>query len=221
MARTQYNVDKLKAEAVKPLFAAAGAAELAVDFARGRATEAQKGAQDRLDALQARIAKVERDPKALQGQARQRVNARVDELAKEAREAQARFEARLKDLQKEARDFPQRVQSQLDEALEELAQAYAELAGRGEKFVAALRKDGVKAVTAVKNAPSKSTTVRRQRAVAASSNGATRTAPAKKTSAGNAPAKKTAAKKSTAKKATAKKTTAKKTTAKKTTAASA
>jgi hypothetical protein len=202
MAKTQYNVEKLKAEAVKPLFAAAGAAELAVDYARGRATDAQKSAQDRMDALQSRVAKVERDPKALQGQARKLVNQRVDELTREARDAQARFDARLKDLQKEARDFPQRLQSQIDEALEELAQTYADLANRGEKFVAAIRKDGVKAVAAVRKAPSSSTTARRERAVAAS-----KKAPAKK-----APARKSTAKKSPAKKATAKKATAKKTT---------
>jgi hypothetical protein len=196
MAKKQYNVERLKAEAVKPLFAAAGAAELAVDYARGRATDAQKSAQERIDSLQSRVAKVERDPKALQGQARKLVNERVDELTKEAREAQARFDARLKDLQKEARDFPQRLQSQIDEALEDLARTYADLANRGEKFVAAIRKDGVKAVTAVKKAPSKSSVARRERAVAAS-----KKAPAKK-----APAKKSAAKKTTAKKTAAKKT---------------
>jgi predicted transcriptional regulator len=201
MAKTQYNVEKLKAEAVKPLFAAAGAAELAVDYARGRATDAQKSAQDRLDSLQTRVSKVERDPKALQGQARKLVNERVDELTKEARDAQARFDARLKDLQKEARDFPQRLQSQIDEALEDLAKTYADLANRGEKFVAAIRKDGVKAVTAVKKAPSKSTTARRERAVAASRKPAAKKVPAKK-----APAKKSAAKKTTAKKTAAKKT---------------
>jgi hypothetical protein len=211
MAKTQYNVEKLKAEAVKPLFAAAGAAELAVDYARGRATDAQKTAQDRIDALQTRVAKLERDPKALQGQARKLVNQRIDELTKEARDAQARFDARVKDLQKDARDFPQRLQSQLDEALEELAQAYADLASRGEKFVAAIRKDGVKAVTAVRKAPAKSTTARRERAVAAS----------KKTTARKAPAGRTTAKKTAAKKTTTKKTTAKKSTATKATPASA
>jgi hypothetical protein len=200
MAKTQYNVEKLKAEAVKPLFAVAGATELAVDLARGYATEAQKRAQQaqgRLDAVQSRVARVERDPKALQEQARRLVNERIEELTGEARDAQARFEARLKDLQKDARDFPQRVQAQIDEALEELAGTYADLAKRGEKFVAALRKDGVKAVTAVKKAPSQSTVARRERAVAAS-----KTGPAKKTT------KKSPAKKSTAKKSTARKTSA-------------
>jgi hypothetical protein len=204
MAKTQYNVEKLKAEAVRPLFAVAGATELAVDLARGYATDAQQRvhkAQGRLDAVSARVARVERDPKALQEQARKLVNQRIEELTREAREAQARFEARLRDLQKDARDFPQRVQAQVDEALEELVQTYAGLAQRGEQFVAAIRKDGVRAVTAVKKAPGPSTVARRERAVAAS-----KTRPAGK--AATKTAKKSPAKKSTAKKSTTRTSTA-------------
>jgi chromosome segregation ATPase len=183
MAKTQFNVDQFKTEAVKPLFAVAGATELAVELARGYATEAQKATQDRfaevqtrVSGVQARVAKVERpSADALQAQAR----ARVEELKKDAKDAQARFEARIAELQKDAREFPARFETLLNEALEELNSTYAELQARGEKFVAAIRKDGVKAVTAVK--------------------------PAKRTTAPKAPAKKAPAKKTTAKKAPAKK----------------
>ncbi|WP_310962249.1 hypothetical protein [Nocardioides terrisoli] len=196
MAKTQFNVEQIKTEAVKPFFAVAGATELAVDVARGYATEAQKTYQKRVDAVQARVSKVEyRDAKALQGQAREVVTARVEELSKEAREAQARFEARIAELRDEAKGFPARVQAQVDEAVADLTETYADLAKRGEKFVAALRKDGVKALTAVKKAPSRSTTVRREKAVSAA-----KSAPAKKATAKKAPAKKAPAK-STAKKA--------------------
>lgn len=195
MPKTQFNVDQFKTEAVKPLFAVAGATELAVDFARGYATEAQKSAQTRFDAAQARVTKVDfRDTKALQSQAREAVTTRFDDLTKEAKEAQAKFETRVQDLQKDARELPTKVQKQLEDAVKELTDTYADLAARGEKFVAAIRKDGVKAVTAK---PVKKT-------------------PAKKTTAKKSTTKKTTAKKPAAKKTTAKKTTAKKAPAKKT-----
>ena len=188
MPKTQFNVEQFRTEAVKPLFAVAGATELAVDFARGYATEAQKSAQERLDAAQARVTKVDfRDTKALQAQAREAVTARVEELTKDAKEAQAKFESRVAELQQDAKDFPAKVQKQLEDAVKELADTYADLATRGEKFVAAIRKDGVKAVT---TKPAKK-------------------APAKKVAAKKAPAKKAAAKKAAAKKAPAKKATAK------------
>jgi len=187
MPKNQLTIDQLRAGAAKPLFAVAGATELAVDYARDYATEAQKSAQARL----ASIGKVERDPKALQAQARTLVGARIDQLTKEAKDAQAKFEARIAEVQKDAKAYPGRFQGQLAEALAELTATYADLAGRGEKFVAAIRKDGVKAVTAVKQAPSSSTVVRREKARAAS------------TTTKKAPAKKSAAKKTTAKKGTA------------------
>jgi hypothetical protein len=225
MARTNSRVDQIRTEAVKPLFAVAGATDLAVDRARGYATQAQKkaqkSAQERLDAVQARVARVtsiQRDPKALQGQARDALSARLEELQKEARDAQSRFEARLAELQKDARDFPGRVQSQLADAVEELVATYAGLADRGEKFVAALRKDGVRAVTAVRKAPSKSTTVRRERAVTASRKpAATKPATKKASKPASKPAGKPAAKKAstTVKKSTATKTTARKSAASK------
>ena len=115
--------------------------------------------------------------------------ARVEELTKDAKDAQAKFEARVAELQKDAKDLPAKVQKQLEDAVKELADTYADLAARGEKFVAAIRKDGVKAVTAK---PSKKASVKKA---------AAKKAPAKKAAAKKAPAKKA----TTAKKAPAKK----------------
>ena len=103
MAKTQFNVEQLKAEAVKPLYAVAGATEIAYEFARDYTAEAQKQAQERLTGVQSRVSKIERDPKALQGQAVSLVNARIDELQKDAKDAQAKFEARVAELQKDAK----------------------------------------------------------------------------------------------------------------------
>ncbi|HET9499354.1 MAG TPA: hypothetical protein VFO98_03750 [Marmoricola sp.] len=230
MAKTQINVQQLKSEAVKPFYAVAGATELAVAHARAYANEAQKGAQQRLKDVQKRVTKVERDPKALQGRAVTLVNARLDELQGQAKAAQTKFDARLKELQKDALDFPGRVEAQLNEALEELNATYADLAQRGEKFVAALRKDGVKAVAAVKSAPAKSSTRRSVIATEAANRPAGKS-PASKSSARKSPAGTSPASKSTAKKAPAKgtakspakrpaKSTATKTTAKKSTTTS-
>ena len=194
MARTQF-----KNEAIKPLYAVAGATEVAYEFARGYAGEAQNRVSN---------IKIERDPKALQDQAVSLVNARIDGLQKDAKDAQAKFEARVAELQKEARALPKKVQTEIDDTVTELAKTYADLVDRGEKIVAAIRKDGVKAVTALSKAPSKSTLVRRERAKVA----------ADKPSNSKRPVKKSATKKPVAKKTPAK-TAAKKTTAAKKSAA--
>jgi len=215
MAKTQFNVDQFKTEAVKPLYAVAGATELAYELARGYALEAQKTATERFSDVQDRVSKIEREPKALQNQAVSLVNARVDELTKDAKDAQNKFEARIAELQKDAKAFPAKFQGQFDEALAELTKTYESLADRGEKLVAAIRKDGVKAVTVVRNASKKSSVVRRQ----AAKKGAARTAPASAAAAEKAPGNgaKPAAKKAGA--TTTKKTAAKKATSSSTTTA--
>ena len=78
MAKTQFNVEQFKTEAVKPLYAVAGATELAVELARGYAAEAQKATQGRItevqsrvSGVQARVAKVDLEPKALRISAEQ------------------------------------------------------------------------------------------------------------------------------------------------------
>jgi hypothetical protein len=199
MAKTQFNVEQLKAEAVKPLFAVAGATEVAYEFARGYTAQAQT-----------RVSKIERDPKALQEQAISLVNARITELQKDAKDAQAKFEARVTELQKDARALPKKVQNEIDDTVTELAKTYADLVERGEKIVTAIRKDGVKAVSAVRSAPNKSSVVRRERAKVAADKPSNSSRPVKKSATKQPVAKKTPAR-TTAKKATATKTAATKT----------
>ena len=50
--------------ALKPLYAVAGATEVALELARGYAAEAQKTAHGVISDAQARVSKVERDPNA-------------------------------------------------------------------------------------------------------------------------------------------------------------
>lgn len=190
----------LKKQFNQPLFAVAGASEAALDYARAYLIETQE-----------RLARVEFEPKA----ARSAVNARVDEISRDAKKAQARFEKRVNELQKDAKSFPGKVQVQFLAALTELVNSYVELADRGEKFVAAIRKDGVKAVGALKDAPKSSTVARResQKVAAARKPAATQTRKATDKAVKKAPAtKKTAAKRTAARKTTANRTTARKST---------
>jgi hypothetical protein len=207
MAKTQFNVEQIRTEAVKPLYAVAGATEVAYEFARGYAADAQKTATERFNGVQKRVSKMEREPKALQNQAVSLVNERLDELTKDAKDAQSKFEARVAELQKEARALPKKVQNEIDDTVTELAKTYADLVGRGEKIVAAIRKDGVKAVTAVRKAPSRSSVVRRERAKAAADKPSNSSRPVKKSATKKPVAKKTPAK-TTAKKAAATKSAA-------------
>jgi hypothetical protein len=205
MANT--TVDTIKAQAVKPLYAVAGATELAYQYATGYATEAQKS-----------VSKIERDPKALQNQAVGALNARLDELTKDAKKAQSAFEARVSELQKDAQALPGKLQSEIDDAVTEFFATYTELVDRGERIVTLIRKDGVRAVSALRNAPSRSSVVRREKAKAAADNPSNSSRPVKKSATKKPVAKKTPAK-TTAKKASATKSAATKTaqnTAKKT-----
>ncbi len=207
MAKTQSKI------AVKPLYAVAGATEVAYEFARGYAIEAQKTATERLNDVQKRVSKLEREPKALQNQAVSVVNARLDELTKDAKDAQSKFEARVAELQKEARALPKKVQNEIDDTVTELAKTYADLVERGEKIVALVRKDGVKAVSTLRQAPSQSSVVRRERAKVAADKPKNSSRPVKKSATKKPVAKKTpaktAAKKTTAAAGTAKSTATK------------
>jgi predicted transcriptional regulator len=203
-------VDTIKTQAVRPFYAVAGATELAYEYASGYATEAQKSAQSRFADVQKSVSRLERDPKALQNQAVGAFNARLDELTKDAKKAQGRFEARVSELQKDAQALPGKLQSEIDDAVTDLAQTYAELVDRGEKLVAAIRKDGVKAVTAVRKAPSRSSVVRREKAKAAADNPSNSSRPVKKSATKKPTAKKTPAKTTAKKASTARKTAAKK-----------
>jgi hypothetical protein len=203
MAKTQFKVEQIKTEAVKPLYAVAGATEAAYELASGYAVEARENAAGRFNDVQKRVKRIEREPKALQNQAVALVNDRLEELTKDAKEAQAKFEARVAGLQKDARALPKRVQTELDEKVTELASTYADLVDRGEKVVAAIRKDGLKAVTAVR----KSSVVRRERAKVAVDQSSKSGSPVKN-SATKKPVAKKAPAKTTAKKASATKSAA-------------
>jgi hypothetical protein len=192
----------LKKQLNQSLFAVAGASEAALDYARAYLIETQE-----------RLAKVEFEPKAARSAAQRAVNARVDQISRDARKAQADFEKRVKDLQKDAKSFPGKAQVQFLAALTDLVNSYVELADRGEKFVAAIKKDGVKAVGAVKDAPKSSTVARResQKVAAARKPAAAETKKATGKAVGATPgARKTTARKSTAKKSTTRKSAASK-----------
>lgn len=196
------NQSRIIAESVKPLYAVAGATEVAYEFARGYASEARETATERMG-------KIEHEPKALQNQAVSMVQARLEELTKDAKDAQSKFETRVAELQKEARALPKRFQKEIDGTVTELAKTYADLVDRGEKIVAAIRKDGVKAVSTVRKSPSKSSVVRRERAkVAADRPSDSR--PVKKSATQKSATKKSVAKKSVSKKASAVDTASKK-----------
>ena len=199
MANTS-TVDQFKARAVKPLYAVAGATELAYEFASGYTSVAQKS-----------VSKLERDPKALQNQAVSVFNARVDELTKDAKKAQSLLEARVAELQKDAQALPGKLQSEIDDAVTEFVATYTELVDRGERIVALIRKDGVRAVSALRKAPSRSSVVRREKAKAAADNPSNSSRPVKKSATKQPVAKKTPAKTAAKKATTAKKTAAKKT----------
>lgn len=101
----------LKIDATRPFYAVVGAGDLAVEHARTYATD-----------VQARFAKVELEPKVLRDQARTIVVARVDELTKDAKEAQAK------------------VESFTNDTVAELNETYGDLAARGKDLVNRIRK---------------------------------------------------------------------------------
>ena len=202
MANTNITAETIKTESLKSLFAAAGAAELALVHTVNFADEQQAKAATRIAEVQAQL-----EPKTLQETAK----GRVDELTKDAKGLQARFEGIVADFRKDAASYPSTVRAQIETAVADGFKAYAELAERGEKLYEAFRKDGVKAVTAIRKVTEDSvetltdlqkdsTVARRERAVVAADK---KKAAAKKPAAKKAPAKKAAVKKPAAKKAAA------------------
>ena len=171
----------LKIDATRPLFAVVGAGDLAVEFARTYATD-----------VQTRFAKVEIEPKALRDQARTVVIARVDELAKDAKEAQTKLEARVAGLQADAKTLPGKVESFTNETVAELNETYGDLAVRGRDLVNRIRKQqstqDAKAAGKSTVAKAKTTKTQATKSATASSTAAkktakTATATAKKTGA--------------------------------------
>jgi hypothetical protein len=126
---------QFKFDATRPFYAALGAGDLAVEFARTATAD-----------VQARAAKVDLEPNVLRDQALTMLSSRVEELQGDAKKAQAAFEARLAELQADAKSLPERIEklvndyrAELNKTVEELTPAYLELAGRGERFVKRVR----------------------------------------------------------------------------------
>lgn len=128
-----------KIDATRPFYAVVGAGDLAVNYARTAATD-----------VQARFAKVERDPKALREQALTRFNTRVEELTGDAKDAQTKLEERAKEAQKklegrlstlqaDAKSLPNKVEGYVNDAVAEVVEAYGELAVRGQALVTRIR----------------------------------------------------------------------------------
>ncbi len=196
---------QFKFDATRPFYAAVGAGDLAIELARTTAVD-----------VQSRVAKVELEPKALRDQAVTLVSTRVEELQGDAKKAQTALEARIAELQADAKALPEKIEkliaeyvAELNKTVEELNKTYAELAGRGQDFVARVRKQEATKQTkaAAKATTAKAKTTGTQAKKSAKSTGAqakksakTTTAAAKKSAkpaASSAKATGTAAKKTT------------------------
>jgi len=179
-------------------------------------TKDAKGLQAEIQAkvteLQKKVSSFEFDAKKIQGQATSLVNETIEALTKDIKELQGKLESLVADLTKDAKDlpaavakgqakfeafvadvkgYPTKAQSVVTAKVNETAaQAntqYADLAERGQKAVAALRKAEQKVVAEVVEVVEKAAPAKK--------------APAKRAAATKAPAKKAPAKKAAPKKA--------------------
>ena len=126
---------QLKIDATRPFYAAVGAGDAAVAFARTPPAD-----------VQTRVAKVEHKPKTQRDQAVTLVSTRVEDLQGDAKKAQAAFEARLAELQTDAKALPAKFEklvndylAELNKTVADLNKGYAELAARGQEFVTKVR----------------------------------------------------------------------------------
>jgi hypothetical protein len=115
-------------EAPRPFYAVVGAGDLAIAFARTAAT-----------GVQARVARVDLEPRTVRDQAATVVATRVEELQGDAKKAQAALEARIGELQADAKALPAKLEKLVNDYVTELTKGYVELAARGETFVAKVR----------------------------------------------------------------------------------
>jgi hypothetical protein len=176
MAKT---ISTAKANPIRPLYAAVGGVDVAVAAARTGLTEAQTrltDVQTRLTDVQTRLSKVDVEPKALVGQGRTLVVARVDELQKVANTLPARVEAKINELVAE-----------LGGTVEDINKQYVELAVRGKDLVARIRRQ--QATQDLKAEAKKTTTRAKTTATQAKKAASTASSSAKATGTG---AKKTA-----------------------------
>lgn len=112
----------VKIDATRPLYALVGAGDLAVEYARTATAD-----------VQARIAKIDLEPKALRDQARTVVTTRIDGLAGDAKEARSTVESRAKETRTQ-------VEGYVNEAVTEVTEAYGDLAARGRDLVGRIRR---------------------------------------------------------------------------------
>lgn len=179
MAKAKFDI---KAEATRGLHAGVGVADLAVEAVKEYVAEAQK----RFEKVQKSFADVDLQPKALRVQATTVLNARVEELSKEAKARRTAVEQRVAELQGEAQKLPSRVQTLVNGNVDAATGTYDELVKRGEKVVRRLRKEpAANANTTVAKAKTTKTQTAKSAKTAKSSAKATGTA-AKKTASSTA-----------------------------------
>jgi heparin binding hemagglutinin HbhA len=185
MATTR-QIKQNRAVATRPFYAAVGAGDLAVAFARSTAGD-----------VQTRLSKVDLQPKALREQGRSIVTARVDELGQGAKDAQARLETRVAELQKDAKALPGKVESlvngylaALNDTVEDLNKQYLGLAVRGNELVVRIRRQqatqDVKAETKKTVSKAKTTATQTKKAGSTAKRSAKATGTTAKKSAGAA-----------------------------------
>lgn len=161
MAKAKFDI---KTEATRPLYAGVGVTDLAVEYVREYVTDMQKRFADAQKDVQARVDKLDLEPKALRKQAATVFNERVDALTKDAKARRAAIEARVEELRADAKEIPTRVQHLIDENMESVNETYADLAKRGETLIDRIRRQQStkKTVTSAKTTSAKAKTTKTQ-----------------------------------------------------------
>lgn len=116
-------------DTTRPFYAVVGATDLAVEYARHAVVD-----------VQARIEKVDLEPKVLREKARALVTSAVDELTDDAKQAQTVVESRMTELQGEAKTLPGKVEEFVSETMADVNEAYGDLAARGRDLVSRIRR---------------------------------------------------------------------------------
>ena len=161
MAKAKFDI---KTEATRPLYAGVGVTDLAVEFVREYVTDVQKRFADAQKDVQARVNKLDLEPKALRKQAVTVFNERVEALTKDAKARRAAIETRVEELRADAKEIPTRVQHLIDENVETVNETYTDLAKRGETLVERIRRQQStkKTVTSARTTSAKAKTTKTQ-----------------------------------------------------------
>ena len=161
MAKAKFDI---KTEATRPLYAGVGVTDLAVEFVREYVTDVQKRFADAQKDVQARVNKLDLEPKALRKQAVTVFNERVEALTKDAKARRAAIETRVEELRADAKEIPTRVQHLIDENVETVNETYTDLAKRGETLVERIRhqQSTKKTVTSARTTSAKAKTTKTQ-----------------------------------------------------------